>query len=297
MTLLEYYDLLEGWRVNRHKVENFLRRVEVEYRPNAYHNNTHGADVTQTAGIILESLRKSVHTISKQEIFCIIIAAAVHDLGHLGVNNDFLINTKHSRATTYNDKSVNENFHVCRAFEIARESSELDLFDGFTAAEQKQMRKMIIEMVLATDMAIHFDLLRNFTTQLQAQPDVNAWPDRSLLFSLAVHLADIANPSRPFPVARGWAERVVTEFVYQGDEEQRVGLPITPMCDRKLINLPSAQLGFINIFLKPTLKAYQTAAPDFVCMALEQLDITIATWTALQATDLALPESARAPAH
>lgn len=36
----------------------------------------------------------------------------------------------------------------------------------------------------------------------------------------------------------------------QGDEEQRCGLPITPMCDRKLINLPSAQIGFINIFLK-----------------------------------------------
>lgn len=88
--------------------------------------------------MILESIKKHAKEISKQDYFSIIMAAAVHDLGHLGVNNDFLINSKHPRATTYNDKSVNENFHISRAFEIARESPDLDIFDGFTMDEQKQ---------------------------------------------------------------------------------------------------------------------------------------------------------------
>lgn len=78
-----------------------------------------------------------------------------------------------------------------------------------------QYRKLMIDMVLATDMAIHFDLLKNFNTQIEAKPDLNEWQDRSLLYMMLVHLADIANPSRPFPLARGWAERVIQEFCEQ----------------------------------------------------------------------------------
>jgi hypothetical protein len=73
----------------------------------------------------------------------------------------------------------------------------------------------MIDVVLATDMAIHFDLLRNFNSSLEAVPDVNQWEDRSLLYRMVVHLADIANPSRPFGLARAWAERVIQEFCEQ----------------------------------------------------------------------------------
>lgn len=130
----------DGWLLNRKKIINYLLRVESEYKPNSYHNNTHAADVTQTAVVILESFKRQVKDISKLEYFSVIIAAAVHDLGHLGVNNDFLINSRHPRATTYNDKSVNENFHIGRAFAIARESPDLDIFDKFSIDEQKQVR-------------------------------------------------------------------------------------------------------------------------------------------------------------
>jgi hypothetical protein len=120
-------------------VERFLRRVESEYLPNPYHNAIHAADVTQTAAVILSYLRKQL-TMTKLEMFSIIVAAAVHDLGHLGVNNDFLINSKHARATTYNDKSVNESYHCSRAFEVARTVPGCDLFATLTVEEQKQVR-------------------------------------------------------------------------------------------------------------------------------------------------------------
>lgn len=125
--------------LDRAKVINFLLRVEQEYNPNSYHNNTHAADVTQTAAVILGSFKKQVKEISKLEYFSIIVASAVHDLGHLGVNNDFLINSRHPRSTMYNDKSVNENFHIARAFAIARESQDLDIFSGFSVDDQKQV--------------------------------------------------------------------------------------------------------------------------------------------------------------
>ena len=73
----------------------------------------------------------------------------------------------------------------------------------------------MIDMVMATDMAIHFDLLKSFNREIEAKPDVNEWTDRNLVYQMIVHLVDIANPSRPFYLARGWAERVISEFCDQ----------------------------------------------------------------------------------
>lgn len=129
----------EGWKLDRATVERFLRHIEAEYLSNPYHNAIHAADVTQMSAVILNSLQKQLKGIPKLEMFSIILASAVHDLGHLGVNNDFLINSKHPRATTYNDKSVNENFHVSRAFELARTAPGCDLLAPLSADEQKQV--------------------------------------------------------------------------------------------------------------------------------------------------------------
>lgn len=286
VTLLEHYELLDGWKVNRKTVENFLLNVEAEYRPNAYHNNIHASDVTQTSCIIMESFVKHVSAISKLDTFCIIMASAVHDLGHLGVNNDFLINSRHPRATTYNDRSVNESYHISRAFEIARNNRGCDVFELFSFDEQKKCRKLMVDMVMATDMAIHFDLLQRFNSQSEANPDLASWAEPNLLFQMMLHLADIANPSRPFHLARGWAERVITEFCEQGDKEAAGGLPLSPFCIRATMDMPRAQLNFIEVFLKPTLLAYERAAPAFVGMALKSLELTIAEWQALAASGL-----------
>lgn len=129
----------DGWKVNRETMVNFLQQVEAGYSANQYHNNIHATDVLQTAAIILQSLAQQLGDIPKLDVFCILVASAVHDLGHLGVNNDFLINSRHPRATTYNDKSVNENYHISKAFELARTCKGCDIFELFTFEEQKKV--------------------------------------------------------------------------------------------------------------------------------------------------------------
>ena len=81
-----------------------------------------------------------------------------------------------------------------------------------------QLRKLVVDMVLSTDMDVHFALLEKFGNMLKKEADVRVWSSleqRSLLFQMLVHLADLANPSRPWMLALTWAERVVTEFMQQ----------------------------------------------------------------------------------
>ena len=56
-----------------------------------------------------------------------------------GFTNDFLINTRHPNAIIYNDRSVNENFHVSCAFRLAQ-LPETNIFEGLSRQEFVQVR-------------------------------------------------------------------------------------------------------------------------------------------------------------
>ena len=57
-------------------------------------------------------------TLTHVEYFALIVSALCHDLEHPGVNNPFLVSSRSDLATLYNDRSVLENHHCCRAFQV-----------------------------------------------------------------------------------------------------------------------------------------------------------------------------------
>eukprot|EP00775_Hariotina_reticulata_P002156 gene2156-2474_t len=289
--LLEDYGLLNGWKLEPDKVVAYFLKVEEIYRANPYHNKTHAADVTQTAAVIMQALDQDL-SLSKLEAFSIIFASAVHDLGHPGVNNAFLIKTRNEQAIIHNDRSVNENMHACLAFQLAFSSPELNIFENFSTTEFEQMRKLVLDMVLSTDMDVHFALLKRFDDAVSAVPDLTTWTSieqRSLMFQILVHLADLANPSRPWHLALTWAEWVVTEFLGQGAREAEAGIPVSDFCNKDKVCMPNAQLFFIERFMQPTLETFRPAAPAFYQLALPWLNDTKSKWQAFKAAGVRLP--------
>lgn len=51
-----------------------------------------------------------------------------------------------------------------------------------------------------------------------------------------VHLADISNAFKPFPLSERWSNNICEEFFAQGDLEKLNGYPQTPNTDRETTN-------------------------------------------------------------
>ena len=84
----------------------------------------------------------------------------VHDVAHPGYNNLFEIKTYSPLAVRYNDASVLENMHASCAFEITLGDESCNWFELLAGHDapvniQEYARRMIIAMVLATDMTKH----------------------------------------------------------------------------------------------------------------------------------------------
>ncbi|KAI9104835.1 hypothetical protein DFS34DRAFT_215550 [Phlyctochytrium arcticum] len=67
-------------------------------------------------------------------------------------------------------------------------------------------------------------------------------PQRQLMINVLLHAADISNAARPYSICKRWSDMVVEEFFLQGEQEKRMGLPISPNMDRETTN--PVQIGF-----------------------------------------------------
>lgn len=244
--------LIDRFRLPERKLEIFFNTVEDKYSStNPYHNAVHAADVTQTAYMLLADLN-----LSELENLAALLAAACHDVGHPGVTNDFRIKAADEDAITYSDKSVNEFMHCALTYRFLRR--EDCSFLALLSEEQRaSIRKLVVGIILSTDMAMHFTQLQKFKTSLETKgKDSSKWDDTPLVLETLVHAADISGVSKPRPIALQWTDRVLEEFFAQGDQERNMKRDISPLCDRHTVSKANAQVGFIGFIVKPTFEAF-----------------------------------------
>eukprot|EP00741_Cyanophora_paradoxa_P018633 tig00021072_g17983.t1 len=138
----------------------FVSHCESRYLDLPYHNRAHAADVVQSMVCVLT--RGGVGArLSDEDKLAAILACIIHDYEHPGVNNNFLVSTSAPLALRYNDRSPLESHHASAAWIALRESRH-NFLQGMPKAALRELRRTVVDMVLATDMAQHFEVLGNF---------------------------------------------------------------------------------------------------------------------------------------
>ena len=265
-------NILRDFQIEPHTLINYFTSLEKNYLSVPYHNSNHAADVMQSTHVLL-SLPSLKHLFSSYEITAALFAAAVHDVGHPGCTNQYLINSESELALLYNDVSVLENYHVAIAFKLLQ-TPELDILCNLSPEERKIMRRMIIDIVLATDMTKHMMILARMQTMMETRNVTGNAPDEEKLHLLEtmVHCADLSNPTKPLDQYKVWADLVFEEFFLQGDKEREAGSVVSPNCDRNIVSIADSQIAFIDYIVRPIWETLSNFVDPDAKNILEQLD-------------------------
>lgn len=96
---------------------------------------------------------------NKLEFLSSLISGIAHDIGHFGLNNAFLVKSKHELAFLHNDVSPLENMHCTKLYDILRDP-KYNILSKLSSENWTLSRKQIVTCILHTDMAFHFDSLK-----------------------------------------------------------------------------------------------------------------------------------------
>ncbi|XP_029987248.1 cAMP-specific 3',5'-cyclic phosphodiesterase 4D-like isoform X2 [Sphaeramia orbicularis] len=256
-SIFQERDLLKTFKIPTDTFITFMMTLEDHYHADvAYHNNIHAADVVQSTHVLLSTpALEAVFT--DLEIMAVLFASAIHDVDHPGVTNQFLINTSSELALMYNDASVLENHHLAVGFKLLQEEN-CDIFQNLGKKQRDSLRKMVIDMVLATDMSKHMNFLADMKTMVETKKVTSLgvllldnYSDRIQVLQNMVHCADLSNPTKPLELYRQWTDRIMVEFFTQGDRERDKGMEISPMCDKHNASIEKSQVGFIDYIVHP----------------------------------------------
>lgn len=175
--------LAEPFRIPLHTLAAFARACEdamPSAPPNGYHNVEHVADVLHSVALLLTGGLQDLARLADEPLtqLGLLLAAAVHDLAHPGLTGDHLVAIGHPWAIAHNDESVLEQTHLQIAFTllqargaahvtrrlglglphtllclISSQRPTLDWTAAMPKAQRVALRKLVIELVKATDSA------------------------------------------------------------------------------------------------------------------------------------------------
>ena len=129
----------------------------------------------------------------------------------------------------------------------------------------KQIRKRIVNQILATDMINHAMVLscvkakisewetdnnlienKNRNFQFLSGNEKTKFDEQQMMLNYLIHTADLGHNTKKFEISIQWVELLTEEFWKQGDTEKEKNLSISFLCDRNDVDVPQSQVGFVK---------------------------------------------------
>ncbi|KAK3260405.1 hypothetical protein CYMTET_30635 [Cymbomonas tetramitiformis] len=281
INMFKHLNLLSAFNIAERTLYTFVEEIRLKYLLNPYHNFVHAVDVTQMMFVLL------THGNAKQffthlDTLILMTAAVCHDVEHPGVNQAFLAAIKDPRVAKYGNSSVLEKHHLGVTFALLADP-RTDVFAGLSVAQAEEARKSLRNIVLATDMARHKEISETFQRRLDVPEPLscNSEEDRVLLSQMIMKCADLGNVTRSWKVGSPWCTFLAEEFSRQGDQEEQHGLPVTPMMDRRLIDVRKQSAGFIGFMALPMFELAARWLPELGMHVVPAIRANVDLWKSM----------------
>eukprot|EP00002_Diphylleia_rotans_P005239 TRINITY_DN1434_c0_g1_i4.p1 TRINITY_DN1434_c0_g1~~TRINITY_DN1434_c0_g1_i4.p1 ORF type:complete len:1076 (+),score=202.61 TRINITY_DN1434_c0_g1_i4:227-3454(+) len=256
--IFQKYDFITEYNIDEEVLKRFLSTIEDGYVNNPYHNSLHATDVLQSFHSLICN-GGLIQLLEPIEVFACLLASIIHDYKHPGVNNNYLVGVEDPLSIAFNDISVLENYHVSESFKLMS-SESFNILQHVPKESKKRIRKLIIDLVLSTDMSKHADIMGALKNSLSVGELAGISADsRMLLMKMGMKLSDVSNPAKIPHVALEWTRRISDEFYSQGDKEREKMIPISPFMDRNAPVVSKSQVGFISFVVMPLAELWNSA--------------------------------------
>jgi GAF domain-containing protein len=268
---------LDEMGVDASMLARYIAEVGKNYHDRPFHNLQHSTCVSHFAFKLLTAT-EAVEKLTKYQQFAILVSAVVHDVDHPGNTNLFEVNSGSELALRYNDSAVLENHHCSTAFRLMRKPN-MQILSTLPQAVASDIRKMIISCVMATDMAVHFELIDE-TKRKALDGGINfaEAKEQTFLGKILLHAADLSNPVRPFHMTREWARRISLEFNDQVTREEALGMPVLSfMMTPNEKAFCKNEMGFASFVVAPMWRAMSMLYPQLNFLV-EQIESNVVTW-------------------
>ena len=112
-----------------------------------------------------------------------------------------------------------------------------------TADDFKIFRKIVIRLILDTDLQRHFEIVKHHE-KIQYD-DFEDDEKRLSCLSLCLKCADIGHGAKKINLHLMWSRRITKEFYKQGELEEQNQLPVSQLCSKET-DLVKSQVGFLS---------------------------------------------------
>nr|BCL77499.1 bifunctional adenylyl cyclase/cAMP phosphodiesterase [Cycas revoluta] len=309
--IFEDLGLFDIFSLDRQKFRAFVDSMSAQYRATVpYHNFRHACDVIHAIYLLL-TCAEAGKLLNDLEKLALVMAGLCHDVDHPGLTNTFLVYCNDPLAIRYNNISVLENHHASIAVKTLLDYKSMNVLSSLTEAEQRHVRKLMVALILATDMARHEEFIDSFKERLNdpkpfecSSPYISqredfdcaiqgaqmknsgstsvpvSTKDVLLLMKMLIKCADTSNIMKPFSLSKRWAALLLTEWFRQGDLEKRLGMPVSKHMDREDSSaLQSMNLGFLESVGKPMFEMMAELLPKLQDEVLPTLWANRSEWT------------------
>lgn len=245
------FHLLEQFQISNEMFFTFIYRLREMYNEPPFHNWIHAIDVLQ---FYIYQIKKCNfdQMLTGLELLAISVACLTHDVGHLGLSNEYLENTKHPIGILYKGISPSERYHCSKLIELTNQRG-CNIFHALPEPDLAKLWSWIIHLILATDMSRNSKIIKQANDIMDEGPiNLSNEMHRLVAMALMMNAANISNVCRPFQTADQWVSALLDEFYAQGDLEASHKMEYSnPMNDRDSNVKEQCQILYISDVCMP----------------------------------------------